>query len=612
MSELPQDPENPHRRATPGVPSGPDSSAEDLRPSQAAGGGEDVDEDTEEIEVVGSSAVEDDLDGETILEPIVREGLEAAETRERVGPPKPPPAPQPPRVPPGRAAPVETAGADQPTALLEGEAETLPLDLPFSLRPRSDEDPAEGEDSGDVGRWSRRYYLVWSSVGCLLGLLTFLYVSFAPSSNLEPIFPPIEIESVAMAPTVAPADAPDSRGPLEDLYILTEGDSRISVYDISQRPPRRVGSFESDPELVASRLSFIGNIRIDGFFMVAGVSQGRVWWRPIETDEPMATVTLDADFEIPFPPLTIENWNAQQMERFVVAGHDEAEGFLLSIDPLALRGDRRYQFEDNFVAPIVSIFDPTVGSGRGCLLVVGSKGVSFIDSTGSEFRPFGTAEFAEPWPVDQEGAIKRMRLGGTDRGWLIATAGRYAIVQYSDQGPRLIAQDEFDTSEDAPQGFSQVVTFPDGNDPERDIAFVLHPSGGGAWIELGSDGVATVEQVALPGRPQTVSIATDDLDGDGFWDLIGIEDDGRLWVVDGATRQEVVGGLINATPHEVWGEVIWSQTPTGLECIYPSVDEKWVTLKIPCSVDGREDLRALLKQDWKWRTEATSFIENSG
>lgn len=610
MAELPQDPENPHRHPPPGVPadSGAGSSGEDSGLSQAAGGG--VDEDTEEIAIAGSSARgEADLDEETILEPIIREGLEAAETRERPGPLEPPPAPPapPPRVAPGRAAPADTAPTEQPIELLEGEAETLPLALPFSLRPRSDGDLDEGEDSSEISRWSGRYYLAWSSVGCVVGMLIFLYMSFAPRAMLEPRFPAIEVQTVVMDSAAVRADEPASWDPLDDLYLLTTPDSKIAVYNVSQQPPRRIALFEPGAEGEAGRLSFVGKLKIEGFFMVAGVSRGRVWWRPIDAAEPGGSITFGADFEIPFAPVTVENWNAQRIERFLVAGHDEAEGFLLSIDPLSLEGDRRYQVEDRFVAPIVSVFDPAVGAGRGALLVTGTKGVSLIDSTGPDFESFGSAEFSEPWPVDQEGSIARMRFEENGRGWLVATAGRFALIQYDSRGPRLIDEGTFESGEESPPGSALIATFPDGNDPERDQAFVLLPSGIGAWISLDSGGKAVTDEIELSGRRTTRSIAADDLNGDGFWDLVGIEDDGSLWVLDGETRQEVSGGLLMQTAHEVSGEVLWRQTPSGLECLYPSGDEKWVQLSIPCSVSDREELRTLLAKDWKWRSEATTF-----
>lgn len=519
-----------------------------------------------------------------------------------------------PKAPPGSAAasPVE-------------EEEELPS--AFSLKPAGD--AITGATGAATRNVRKRKNVVWVAAGAALGLALGAAGVVAGVSPLSPFLSSSRVRAErfvgarsGLKPT---ADDKEGLAHSSGLYLVHQfanGEHELLLVpaptaDAPDAAPVPVSRARNPPEDYgiawppdASDATWPGEPVVAAWVEVEGESK-RVAWRTIAADAPAADppppdgfaaqpVEAGRNEDFAYDPAALPEWNRPGLRSFAWAVRDRSEAAVRIFfpDEPGRVAALPIASEAGPVAAPFAFFDARISRcrmlvvcGREALLaefdpdgvaapaIVGDPVAAFDSSISS-----GAAPMAEIVPIFGE---------GDRRAWLVARADAWAEIEADDAGGIRLARKGRLPGRGGPVS---VVAFPGGRGVDRAIVF---GEAGAAWIEGGESGEIPLPpgfKRFLPGP------AAADLDADGFWDALAIDEEGAVLRIDGAGgRAEAlqVGGDAPLPAARVSGypAVRWRVGESAIEGIYFGEDGSPVRVAIALDEEAARSARA----DRHWR-----------
>lgn len=502
--------------------------------------------------------------------------------------------------------------------LLPGEAAEQPPEPPYNLRPATSDESTDSMTSGAAKKAAGApRKSIWIASGVFVGLIAFLYIYLAPPSMITYPFPAVKAQA-EKSPSPVLVKGAGNWIERDNFFIGTTAEpAALHVYDSGGNPPIFVGSasLPALPEKLDS-VALVGTPQLDGYVLAWAVG-GSVHWKalddlqpslktPIMKAPPASEIPLRPREEVLFHPVRIEDWGGKSPDWFVVAVRGPDHDSLLSIEPL--HSDKQIlELEGamdigKILAEPISFFDQDEGGGSRILLIT-TQGMTLLGASAGVIKPLGTGpgivKFESAWDAASLAGVKRARMGPGEKGWVVAGNDGYAaFALVAGKNLSKVAEAKWagvagaDEKTKAPA----VITFPDADHPEHDHIVVIFADGRVSWISHDEKDGSKIDNLTLPG---TDAVAAD-LNGDGFWDLLGVSGDGKFWVVDGRTKGLMENG-INGEPAPVGSEVAWDKDGDTLRAFYFSKTGDPVRIDFPLQNLGRKELTEAVGREWEWR-----------
>lgn len=508
---------------------------------------------------------------------------------------------------------------------LPGEVEEIPPEQPFNMRPEFVEENVDPTTAGNTRKRARlRRNLQWIGAGVFIGLMAFVFVYLAPPLIPYPF------------PAVSPAvNAGDEIGPVlidsaggwlrQGPYYIGRSSSpdQLHVYTLSAEAPIFAGSLT--PASMPRDIGLVGVVgapELDGY-VLAWPADGLLHWAPLDPmndrlrtsfmKSPPAT-QLYLRGEMLFAPVTIEDWNAPS--RFIVVTREGEKDYLMLIEPAnGTRQQSEVEIPVNLgrvLAPPISVYDQANGNSRVVLLT--TAGAALVETTEGIIKfPEGEpmlAEFERGFRDESRVDVRRARFGPGLKGWVVTSENRFASVALLESGGLRLIEETVLAEEDKPSRGSKgegadsgdpvALTLPDANNPDYDYLIVSCADGKAYWVALDPKSEPRIQVIE---EFNGLDLASADFNGDGIWDVLGADDRGAFWVMDGKTRTKLPGKLTGADSlPPVYSEVAWMKDDQALTAFYFTGDEEKPTrVQFPLHALEIEGASNTLALEWDWR-----------
>jgi hypothetical protein len=508
---------------------------------------------------------------------------------------------------------------------LAGEVDENAPEQPYSLRPI---DGAEGwaavGAAASTGRLAATRKWPWLVGGLILGLGAFASFFFSPASGGSATFalaPPPEADALTL-PRLSGATIWVHRGRwFIGVEPATESEAaRLHWFDALSDPPGYGGSMPLPAPAPASEaVAPIGVLEIDGRAF-AWTTATDIHWAPAgeaaggeaaRDPIPAGSVRFAVDLKPLYPPVSVEDWDRPGAERILQAFRRDDTDLLVAVDPVT-RNAPAFELQDRLLAPPLAFFDDR--ARKALALIVTTRGATLFDLSGERLAPVrggAVARFGSAWSDRRSASIARARFTGGAVGWIVARTGAYASIALhgAADGARLemLGGAEWRPAVNAPDDAPAIVTFPSPDDPARDDAAIVQGDRAGYWIAPPSGAPATNPDFAGPGS----TLGAEDFNGDGYWDLVGVNSEGELWMLDGARREPVRLDDGSSTQHRPDSPVAYTRRPAGIDLFHFSAGGDPIRRRLP-GPSGRDPklIESLSRID-RWRAGSASIFDLS-
>lgn len=504
---------------------------------------------------------------------------------------------------------------------LPGEVDEVPPERPFSLRPETtDENSDAGARSAPKTSRTRALYLPWVAVGCVMGLVTFAFAYLSPGPQSEYPFAPVELSKRSVDAIPALSEDVDWTRNGDAYFAFTEEPAAIHVYKTGEDAGEYIGSAPlKEDQQPASTPTLVGMPALEGY-VVAWTDDLGIHWRQVQPADPSGAalplgdpvrpvnIALRPDEHVIGSPVRVIDWNGERPQRTALAIRSGDENLVqvfaldgTRVKTIRIEGSRR---ERLIAAPVSEFIAATETS---LLLIATTHRVIVLDINASGSSLTLTKDEGEPikprFDEDYLTVIRRARFGKDRRGWIVAQADGFAAVALDgDNSPALVARETWDApageddddEDDKAPATVHAISFANATSPERDD-FIVASGGSAWWIDLGT-GSVSIDPIEVP----SANIAAADLNGDLRPDLIGPDAKGGVWVVDGATKRRVQGGVTGSGDPPA-GELTWRRGENFIEAFYFTKENLPVRIRIAIQSGSNEDLAPSLRRDAAWR-----------
>ncbi len=238
---------------------------------------------------------------------------------------------------------------------------------------------------------------------------------------------------------------------------------------------------------------------------------------------------------------------------------------------------------------------------RTWLMVSTSNGIEFLSGAGLRAA---TLPWKQQVAQDRRAGIKPMRLGEKGWGW-VASDGRQCMAFVIDPkaGPEQVWSRELPEDYGAPNAPPRILTFINGDGPEQDHLALASPHDpadpdGRVLVITSAVWSEGAEPVVL--GQKTAGLTAADVNGDAYWDLIGLTPEGQIWVAPGPKYAPAPADSVLQidSPAAVGSEVLWRWDEDILIAEYFDKAKESSPHRISLMLPGRsEEDRAALCAD---------------
>jgi hypothetical protein len=514
--------------------------------------------------------------------------LEALGLTPPSGHPAPPLAPEEPtaEIPRPPEATARMPAADvQSTARSQGAwdqiTDTTPDDVGLAVDPEPDDEPelpyslqpeSIGESTPMASRASRVRRTIsakaWLLTGMLAGLVVSAWIYFRPWKLNLPLSRPVRTE-LSSLPAVDGIEPPAQWTRVGGLFFGKDEINKPWIYDPTASAAR-VAPQSVPPDLDWKLLSLVAQPPLEPFTRLAWIqpSGGAAllvchdfsFQAASEPAQAMDTLAAILSWSVALPggsyamPPTVADVPDPGVGLLLVTV--SAAGELSAWNPHRSSADGPVWKAELGAPPMASPrawMDLRSRQGRLWLMTPTTTHLAVLDA--ADGREIGRLEWPRPMDVSMPMATAPFRLGDRGWGWL-GSDGRQAIL-WSLSTTGLPALERAMT---LPEGLGRrgqaprLCTFPDPDAPGEDQFALTVGSGTTVWWSRARMKASGKEEEA--GETPTIEaratgeLAAVDLNGDGYWDLAGINADGNMWYCPGPSHRPHPGEQIP------WGDQV--------------------------------------------------------
>ena len=511
----------------------------------------------------------------------------------------------------------------------EAPAEVEPLEVaeeeePFSLQPDDPEafEIATQAPAAPAEKPSRPVRKgVWLSVGLAVGLGVCAWSYFRPWTMPFEMSQPIK-KTLESIPTLS-NDSPPVRWVLHQGKFIGVSANKPWTYQSDIEETRRADLDAFDPE--QRRFTLVSEPPLDPFTRLAWIDETpggneadsgvgeRLVYRDYTFLDSTAISAGAASLttherrkdlpssQNPFPPAAVDDPDVDIGQLLIVvdgAGLVTAWRIEEGNDPAPAW---EIQLESSPLGQSLVWLDWRPDPVRTWLMIPTSNGIEFLGGAGLRAA---TLSWKTPTAQDRRAVIKPMRLGEKGWGW-VASDGRQCLAFVIDPkaGPEQVWSRELLEDYGAPNAPPQILTFINGDEPEQDHLALASPHDpddhdGRVVVITSSVRSDGAEPVVL--NQKTAGLTAADVNGDAYWDLVGLTPDGQLWVAPGpdyALASDDPDRVIDA-PAAVGTEVLWRWDEDSLIAEYFDKAKESSPHRVSLTLPGRsEEHRAALRAD---------------